>query len=96
MALAALTALGLWGHHALGANSEQLQRLLTGKATLNHLDTRESELKVDGYRAALGQDVSGDVADDVTSASEAAESKPRWRFLSDTILNRVGELLLDF
>ncbi|HET9517404.1 MAG TPA: methyl-accepting chemotaxis protein [Actinoplanes sp.] len=72
-------ALALGGVLAVGsaleargvAAADRLHRLEAGKGALNHLDTRESELKVDAYRAALGQDVTGDVADDVESAREA-------------------------
>jgi len=74
VALAGLAVITLLGQQQLTRQSAELQRLEAGMAALNHLDTRQSELKVDAYRAALGQDVSGDVADDVVSATEAADA----------------------
>jgi methyl-accepting chemotaxis protein len=73
----ALLALGVVtgvGQDELVRQAVVVRELETAVAALNHLDTRESELKVDMYRAALGQDVSGDVADDVVSATEAADA----------------------
>ncbi|WP_067508818.1 methyl-accepting chemotaxis protein [Actinoplanes sp. TFC3] len=60
--------------HRLVDQADRVRNLEIGLGALNHLDTRQSELKVDGYRAALGQDVTQDVADDVVSATEAAEA----------------------
>src|ERR1700755_3286102 len=74
VALGALAVISLWGQHALQAQAENLRRLEAGLAALNHLDTRQSELKVDAYRAALGQDVTQDVSDDVQSSTEAADA----------------------
>src|SRR3954451_5910788 len=73
----ALLALGLVasiGQDELVRQATVVRDLETAIAAVNHLDTRESELKVDMYRSLLGQDVSGDVADDVASASEAADA----------------------
>jgi len=73
----ALLALGLVasvGQDEIVRQATVVRDLETGIAAVNHLDTRESELKVDMYRSLLGQDVSGDVADDVASASEAADA----------------------
>ncbi len=67
-------AVGVLGQQELVERAEQLRRLEAGIAALNHLDTRESELKVDAYRAALGQDVATDVIDDVRSARQAVEA----------------------
>ncbi len=53
---------------------DRLARLTQAKAALNHLDTRQSELKATALRAGLGQDVGGDAADDVASAREAADA----------------------
>src|SRR5689334_25353256 len=72
IALAALAAITFLGQRELVDQADNVQRLESGMAALNHLDTRQSELKVDAYRSALGQDVSGDVTDDVASATEAA------------------------
>jgi methyl-accepting chemotaxis protein len=67
----ALTGIGLWSQEQLSKKQESLNGFTVTKAALNHLDTREAELKVDAYRAAYGDDVTGDVADDVVSANEA-------------------------
>ncbi len=72
LGLAALTV-GAWGSQSrLVGQADTLRGLETCLAALNHLDTRQSELKVDAYRSALGQDVAQDVSDDVASATEAA------------------------
>src|SRR3954451_19985590 len=71
VALAGLAAISLWGQHALQAQAATVRRLEVGLAGLNHLDTRQSELKGDAYRSALGLDVSQDVSDDVQSSTEA-------------------------
>ena len=70
----ALTVIGTVGQRGLAETAEQVRRLTAGQAALNHLDTRQSELKVDAYRSALGQDVSCDVVDDVASAEEAVDA----------------------
>jgi methyl-accepting chemotaxis protein len=67
----ALTGIGLWSQEQLSVKQETLNAFTVTKAALNHLDTREAELKVDAYRAAHGDDVTGDAADDVVSANEA-------------------------
>ncbi len=65
-------AVGSWVSQVqLSDQADRLRNLEAGLAALNHLDTRQSELKVDAYRSALKQDVSQDVSDDVTSANEA-------------------------
>ncbi|GID25106.1 methyl-accepting chemotaxis protein [Paractinoplanes brasiliensis] len=72
--LAALAAISLSGQNRLAEQSYAVSQLQTCQAALNHLDTRQSELKVDAYRSALGQDVTQDVVDDVQSATEAADA----------------------
>jgi methyl-accepting chemotaxis protein len=67
----ALTGIGLWSQNQLSVKQVALTAYTLTKAALNHLDTREAELKVDAYRAAHGDDVTGDAADDVVSANEA-------------------------
>jgi methyl-accepting chemotaxis protein len=74
LALATTTLISMLGQQSLADKADGLRVLEAGKAALNHLDTRQSELKVDAYRSALGQNVSGDVADDVVSAREAADA----------------------
>ncbi|WP_203772275.1 HAMP domain-containing protein, partial [Paractinoplanes deccanensis] len=72
--LAALASISLIGQNKLADQAALVSRLQAGQAALNHLDTRQSELKVDAYRSALGQDVTQDVVDDVQSSTEAADA----------------------
>src|SRR4051794_24054479 len=72
--LAALASITLIGQNKMDAQSRTITSLQAGLAALNHLDTRQSELKVDAYRSALGHDVTQDVADDVQSSTEAADA----------------------
>src|SRR3712207_2438054 len=74
LALLTLAVAAQIGQRNLTAQAENVRNLEAGMAALNHLDTRQSELKVDAYLSALGQDVSGDVADDVQSATDAADA----------------------
>jgi methyl-accepting chemotaxis protein len=74
IALAGLTVISVLGQRAVAGQAEDTRKLEAGLAALNHLDTRQSELKVDAYRAALGQDVTGDVVDDVQSSTKAADA----------------------
>jgi methyl-accepting chemotaxis protein len=74
VALIAVGLIGMVGQRQLKDEAENSRSLAAGLAALNHLDTRQSELKADAYRAALGQDVSSDVADDVASTTEAADA----------------------
>jgi methyl-accepting chemotaxis protein len=72
LALAAQAVITVQGQNRLVGQSDQVQALERCLAGLSHLDTRQSELKVDAYRAALRQDVTQDIVDDVASATEAA------------------------
>ncbi|WP_041841523.1 methyl-accepting chemotaxis protein [Actinoplanes friuliensis] len=74
LAIVGLTINTVSGQRSLVGQADLVRVLEAGLAALNHLDTRQSELKVDGYRAALGDDVTTDVADDVVSATEAADA----------------------
>ncbi|HEU4346946.1 MAG TPA: methyl-accepting chemotaxis protein [Actinoplanes sp.] len=74
VALGGLAAISIREQQELAGEADKAQALEAGLAALNHLDTRQSELKVDAYRAALGQDVSGEVVDDVASATEAIDA----------------------
>jgi methyl-accepting chemotaxis protein len=74
VALLAVAVITLIGQQNLARQSNVVRTLESGLAALNHLDTRQSELKVDAYRSALGQDVTGDAADDVQSSTEAADA----------------------
>jgi methyl-accepting chemotaxis protein len=72
--LVALAGVGLYGQHRLATEAQTISGLQAGLAALNHLDTRQSELKVDAYRAVNGEDTTKDAADDVQSATEAADA----------------------
>ncbi|MFG1610111.1 methyl-accepting chemotaxis protein [Actinoplanes sp. NPDC049265] len=72
--LGALALISAISQRQLADEAENVRRLESALAALNHLDTRQSELKVDMYRQLLGQDMSSDVSDDVTSATEAAQA----------------------
>ncbi|GAA3930419.1 hypothetical protein GCM10022629_44220 [Amorphoplanes auranticolor] len=73
LALVALATITVQGQNRVVTQSDEVRTLEVCLAALNHLDTRQSELKVDAYRSALKHDVTQDVADDVTSATEAAD-----------------------
>jgi methyl-accepting chemotaxis protein len=73
LALAGVAAIGILSQRNLTGKADQLRRNGAGLSALNHLDTRQSELKVDAYRSALGDKVTGDTADDVVSAQEAVD-----------------------
>ncbi|XVV17292.1 methyl-accepting chemotaxis protein [Actinoplanes sp. CA-131856] len=69
--MSALAGLTLVGEDSLADQSDRITGLEAGLAALNHLDTRQSELKADAYRAALGIDTTTDTADDVKASEEA-------------------------
>ncbi|GAA1622824.1 methyl-accepting chemotaxis protein [Actinoplanes couchii] len=69
--LGTIAGVGMYTQNAMADQAELAVSLLRGKSALNHLDTRESELKVDAHRAAAGEDVTQDVTDDVASVGEA-------------------------
>jgi methyl-accepting chemotaxis protein len=71
---ACVTGIGMWSQGRLAHQGDTVYAFAMTKAALNHLDTRESELKVDAYRAFGGADTIQDVADDVQSALEAFEA----------------------
>ena len=69
-----VVAVGVDTQAALVTQAERLRTLEQAKAILNHLDTREAELKVDAYRAVIEPDladVNADLPDDVASVEEA-------------------------
>jgi methyl-accepting chemotaxis protein len=74
IALGAMGTITLLGQDVLADQAEEVRRLEAGLAALNHLNNRQSELKVDAYRSALGDDVTGDAADDVQSSTDAADA----------------------
>jgi methyl-accepting chemotaxis protein len=71
LAAGAASAIGVASQDDLTSRAETLRVYTATQSALNHLDTRESELKVDAYRAAYGEDTTGDAVDDVASAAEA-------------------------
>ncbi|MEU8608305.1 methyl-accepting chemotaxis protein [Actinoplanes sp. NPDC048791] len=73
LALLALATITVQGQNRVVSQSDDVRTLEACLGALNHLDTRQSELKVDAYRSALKHDVTQDVADDVVSATEAAD-----------------------
>ncbi len=87
----AATGIGIWSQEQLTDQSETLRAYTATKAALNHLDTRESELKVDAYRAANGEDTTGDAVDDVASAREAFEAAARYE-LPGTLDQQIDQL----
>ena len=74
VALGGMATITLIGQSSISTQAEEMRSLEACLAAINHLNNRQSELKVDAYRSALGHDVSGDVADDVASAVEAADA----------------------
>jgi methyl-accepting chemotaxis protein len=74
VALGGLAAITLTSQSTLSSQAEQMRSLEACLAAINHLNNRQSELKVDAYRAALGQDVTEDVGEDVLSSTEAADA----------------------
>ncbi|AEV83392.1 methyl-accepting chemotaxis protein [Actinoplanes sp. SE50] len=74
VALGGIGTIALIGQESVASKANEVSRLQCGLAALNHLNNRQSELKVDAYRAAGGADVSQDVKDDVQSSSEALDA----------------------
>jgi methyl-accepting chemotaxis protein len=74
LALGALATITVQGQHKLVTQADKVRALEMCLGALNHLDTRQSELKVDAYRSGLKHDVTQDVVDDVVSATEAADA----------------------
>ncbi|WP_433291143.1 methyl-accepting chemotaxis protein [Actinoplanes sp. CA-030573] len=72
--LTSLAGINLYSQSKLAAQGKIISGFEHGLAALHHLDTRQSELKVDAYRSLLGQDVTQDVADDIQSSTEAADA----------------------
>ncbi|MDI6100838.1 methyl-accepting chemotaxis protein [Actinoplanes sp. NEAU-A12] len=74
VALGGMAIITLTGQSSLATQAEEMRKLEACLAAINHLNNRQSELKVDAYRSALGHDVSEDVVDDVQSAVDAADA----------------------
>jgi methyl-accepting chemotaxis protein len=72
--VASVVGMGVYTQAALVEQAERLRTLEQAKAFLNHLDTREAELKVNAYRAAVETDladINADMPDDLASVSQA-------------------------
>jgi methyl-accepting chemotaxis protein len=69
-----VVGIGMYSQSMLIDDADRLRTMEHAKAVLNHLDTREAELKVDAYRALsepdLG-DVRADLPEDVASVEQA-------------------------
>jgi methyl-accepting chemotaxis protein len=66
--------LGLTGQNRLQETAQHAEVLEQAKAALNHLDTRESELKVSGYRSLVEADVAAirtELTEDAVTVTEA-------------------------
>jgi len=63
LAAGGVAAVGLYAQRTLTGGADRLQELERAKATLNHLDTREAELKVNAYRSVIEADLADVVAD---------------------------------
>ncbi|WP_221327323.1 methyl-accepting chemotaxis protein [Actinoplanes sp. L3-i22] len=72
IALGGMGAVALIGQDRVADQAQRVSQLQCGQAALNHLNNRQSELKVDAFRSALGQDMTGDAADDVQSSVDAS------------------------
>ncbi|SDY80639.1 methyl-accepting chemotaxis protein [Micromonospora pattaloongensis] len=71
---ATVAATGMFSQQSLTNQAEHVRNLEAAKGALNHLDTRQSELKVDAYRAVIGgamATVVGETPNDVASAAAA-------------------------
>jgi methyl-accepting chemotaxis protein len=73
VALGGMAFITLDGQSLLAKQAEEMRSLEACVAAINHLNNRQSELKVDAYRSALGDDVSQDAIDDVDSSTGAAD-----------------------
>ncbi|MBG0813462.1 methyl-accepting chemotaxis protein [Planomonospora sp. ID82291] len=74
MTVGSVVGIGVYSQSQLIGDADRLRTMEHAKAVLNHLDTREAELKVDAYRAIsepdLG-DVRADLPEDVASVEQA-------------------------
>ncbi|GGK21182.1 hypothetical protein GCM10010124_12120 [Pilimelia terevasa] len=73
LTVAGVALIGMQSRNALVGTADRLHTLEQARGLLNHLDTREAELKVNAYRAALESDlgdIAADMPDDVASVEE--------------------------
>ncbi|MBG0820831.1 methyl-accepting chemotaxis protein [Planomonospora sp. ID91781] len=69
-----VVGIGMYSQSRLIGDADRLRGMEHAKAILNHLDTREAELKVDAYRAISERDLSdvrADLPEDVASVTQA-------------------------
>jgi methyl-accepting chemotaxis protein len=75
LSLGTVAGIGAVSQNRLSDQAELVTSLEAARGALNHLDTREAELKVDGYLAIIGADldqlVSEEVPGDIDSINEA-------------------------
>jgi methyl-accepting chemotaxis protein len=74
LTVAGVVGIGIHTQSGLAVQAEQLRTLEEAKAILNHLDTREAELKVNAYRSVVEPDLAdivADMPDDLASVTEA-------------------------
>jgi methyl-accepting chemotaxis protein len=71
---AAVFANGIRTETQVSKASTAVDRMERAESALHHLNTRESELRVDAYRAALGQDMTNNVAGDVQASADAVKT----------------------
>ncbi|GIF05637.1 methyl-accepting chemotaxis protein [Actinoplanes siamensis] len=95
LALGGMGAITMVGQERLARQGLKVNQLQCGLAALNHLNNRQSELKVDGYRAGLGDDVTQDIADDVQSSADATAAI-RNCGLPSAIVEKLDEYQGDF
>ncbi|GAA3138925.1 hypothetical protein GCM10010466_32540 [Planomonospora alba] len=74
LSLGTVSTIGIVSQNRLSDQAELVSALNTATGMLNHLDTREAELKVDAYLAVIGDDVdelATEVPEDVETVNEA-------------------------
>jgi methyl-accepting chemotaxis protein len=66
LSASAAGGVGLWSQSGLADQAGRVSALEEASSLFNHLDTRQSELKVDAYRALIEPDVAGIIKNDLT------------------------------
>jgi methyl-accepting chemotaxis protein len=82
----ALVVTAQLGQREVAEHTDRVRSLTEASALLNHLDTREAELKVDGYRAVIGVDVADiqkDLPDDIDSVTETVAALEKMELPDD-------------
>lgn len=96
-----LAGTALVGNSRLTSSAESLTTVQEAKALLNHLDTREAELKVDAYRSLAGDDLEGvqkDLPDDLASVTDTLAELEKLALPADVAagINDVKPQVADF